>query len=372
VRIGLVVQPLERTPPVGYGSVERTVANLAEELVARGHEVTLFASGDSQTSARLVPAVGRAILHDLDYDGLAWWPNNIQIAQVVEMQEELDVVNSHSWYGFLPALHALDVVTVTHWHGRTDRAITRSVLHRYGFAPLVASSTHQRRETEDLGLNWIATVYSGIPSNKAPFSEEGDDYLVFLGRIAPVKRPDIAIRVAREARLGVKLIGKVLPEDRAYFESAVKPQLDIPGVEFLGEMDDVQKFPILSRALGLIHPAEWEACSLSLLESLACGTPVVCLDRGGNAEVVVNGEQGFVCASFGEMPEACARLREISRQACRERFLAEFTIERMADRYVAVLERAIEEQPPPREAARRARAPAGRSDGSRLGRTPTG
>lgn len=358
MRIGLVVQPLERTPPIGYGSVERTVGHLAEELVARGHDITLFASGDSQTSARLVPAVGRAILHDLDYDGLPWWPNNIQIAQVVEMQDEFDVVNSHSWYGFLPALHGLDVVAVTHWHGRTDRPITRSVLSRYRFAPLVASSTHQRRETEDLGLNWLATVYSGIPANKAPYSKESDDYLVFLGRIAPVKRPDIAIRAAREARLGVKVIGKVLPEDRTYFESEVKPQLDVPGVEFLGEMDDAQKFPILSRALGLIHPAEWEACSISLIESLACGTPVVCLDRGGNAEVVIDGEQGFVCSSFGEMPEACARLREISRPACRERFLAEFTIERMADRYLKVLERALEEQPPPREAARRGRAPA--------------
>jgi glycosyltransferase involved in cell wall biosynthesis len=353
MRIALVVQPLERTPPTGYGSVERTVANLAEELVRRGHDVTLFASGDSRTPARLVPAVDRAVLHDLEYDGLPWWPNAIQIAQVVELQREFDVVNSHSWYGFLPALHALDVVALTHWHGRTDRSITRSVLSRYAFAPLVASSLHQRTETADLGLNWIATVYSGIPEEKVTYSDFGDDYLVFLGRIAPVKRPDMAIRVAREARLRIKLIGKVLPEDRAYFDTAVKPHLDLPGVEFVGEMDDAEKMPILSRARALIHPAEWEACSLSLIESLGCGTPVVCLDRGGNAEVVLSGEHGFVCNSFAEMPEACARLRTISRQACRERFLAEFTIERMVDRYLAVFERALEEQPSAREAARR-------------------
>src|SRR5712692_6930804 len=134
MRIALVVQPLERTPPVGYGSVERTVANIVDELVARGHDVTLFASGDSRTSARLVAAVDRAILHDLEYDGLPWWPTAIQIAQAVEMQDEFDIVNSHSWYGFLPALHALDVVAITHWHGRTDRLITRSVLSRYAFA----------------------------------------------------------------------------------------------------------------------------------------------------------------------------------------------------------------------------------------------
>jgi glycosyltransferase involved in cell wall biosynthesis len=355
MRIALVVQPLERTPPIGYGSVERTVAHLAEELVARGHDVTLFASGDSRTSARLVPAVERAVLHDLEYDGQPWWPSTIQVAQVVEMQEEFDVVNSHAWYAFLPALPALDVVTLTHWHGRTDRAISRAVLSRYAFAALIASSEHQRRETRDLGLNWVATVYSGLPADKYDYADGGDDYLVFLGRIAPVKRPDVAIRAAREARLGIKLIGKVLPEDLAYFESAVKPLLGLPGIEFLGELDDAGKTPIISGALGLIHPAEWEACSLSLLEALACGTPVVCLRRGGNDEVILDGVTGFVRDSFAELPEACAQLHTISRRACRERFEAEFTIERMADRYLAAYEKALEEQPTPREAARRHR-----------------
>ena len=355
MRIGLVVQPLERTPPIGYGSVERTVAHLAEELVALGHDVTLFASGDSRTSARLVPAVERAVLHDLEYDGQRWWPSTIQVAQVFEMQDEFDVVNSHAWYAFLPALHALDVVTLTHWHGRTDRRITRDVLGRYAFAALVASSEHQRSETGDLGLNWVATVYSGIPAQKVEYSAESDDYLVFLGRITPVKRPDIAIRVAREARLRIKLIGNVLPEDQAYFEHVVKPLLGLPGIEFCGELDDARKMPILSKALGLIHPAEWEACSLSLIEALACGTPVVCLRRGGNAEVVVDEATGFVCDSFAELPEACGRLHTISRRACRERFEAEFTIEQMARRYVAAYEKALDEEPAPREASRRHR-----------------
>jgi glycosyltransferase involved in cell wall biosynthesis len=361
VRIALVVQPLERTPPIGYGSVERTVVHLTEEFIDRGHQVTLFASGDSATSARLVAPVERAVLHDLEYDGQPWWPGLIQISQVVALQGEFDVINSHAWYPFLPALHALEVLTITHWHGRTDRPISRRVLSEYAFAPLVASSDHQRRETQQLKLNWIATVQSGLPEEKYAYSADAEGYLVFLGRIAPVKRPDIAIQIAREVGLPIKLIGKVLPEDCDYFEQAVKPFLGLPGVEFLGELNDEAKTPILSRALALLHPAEWEACSLSLLEALACGTPVVCLRRGGNDEVVVDGVTGFVCDDFAEMPAACRRLGEIQRAACRAHFESGFTVRLMADRYLSVFDEAIACEPSAREAWARRRAYRGRA-----------
>lgn len=337
MRVGLVVQLLERTPPVRYGAVERIAAYLADGLVARGHDVTLFASGDSITTARLVAATDRSLLHDPEYVGELWWPHAIQHGQVVAMQETLDVINSHAGYSFLPLLHALRVPVVSTWHGRVDRPISRTILRAYAFAPLVALSDYQRTSTSDLGLTWLSTIYNGVPPSELEYGDRVGEYLVFLGRIAPDKHPEVAIEVASRAGLALRLIGR--STDRDYFDAMVRPLLKRPGIEYLGELEDEEKVKILSRALALVHPSDWEACSVAMVEALGSGTPVICFRRCGNAEIVTSGITGIVCDSLDEMVEACGIVERISRRACRDSFERRFSADLMVDQYVATYER---------------------------------
>src|SRR2546430_112930 len=216
MRVGLVVQALERTPPVRSGAVERTVWYLAERLVELGHEVTLFASGDSVTSARLVPACDRALLHDLEFEGQQWWVATVQAAQVVRMQAEFDVITSHAGYALLSALPAIRVPVTSTWHGFMHRPVTRRILREYAPASLMATSDYQRRATADLGLNWLAMVHNGVATSDVAYHATGERSLVFLARMARDKRPDLAIRVALAAGLPIRLAGKVLDQD--YFD----------------------------------------------------------------------------------------------------------------------------------------------------------
>jgi glycosyltransferase involved in cell wall biosynthesis len=336
MRVGLVVQLLERTPPVRYGAVERIVAYLADGLVARGHDVTLFASGDSLTSARLVAATDRSLLHDPEYVGELWWPHAIQHGQVVAMQGTFDVINSHAGYSFLPLLHALRVPVVSTWHGRVDRPISRAILRTYSFAPLIALSNYQRTSTEDLGLTWLSTIYNGVPTSELEYCDRVGEYLLFLGRIAPDKHPEVAIEVASRAGQSLRLVGR--STDRDYFDAIVRPLLKRPRIEYLGELEDEEKVKILSRALALVHPSDWEACSVAMVEALGSGTPVICFRRCGNAEIVTSGITGIVCDSLDEMVEACGIVERISRRACRDSFERRFSADLMVDQYVATYE----------------------------------
>jgi glycosyltransferase involved in cell wall biosynthesis len=337
MRVALVAQPLERVPPVRSGAVEMIISLLTEGLAARGHEVTLFASGDSVTTSRLVAPVPRAIEHDLDYQGQHWWPQSIQLGQVVDMEREFEVINSHAGYWFLPALRALQVPVVTTWHGYVHRVITRSILKAHAHASLIAVSEYQRHATSDLSLNWLETIHHGIPEADVVFSDRIGTYLLFLGRVSPVKRPHLAIRVALAAGMPIRVAGPI--EDLDYFETVIRPLLRHPDVEFVGECIGEDKRRLLSDALALVHTPAWESFGLSVIEALGSGTPAICPDRCSLPELVDHGVTGFVCQTTSEMRDACLRVAGLDRASCKAAFDQRFTVGRMLDAYEACLQR---------------------------------
>nr|BFE59219.1 glycosyltransferase family 4 protein [Dactylosporangium thailandense] len=339
MRIGLVVQPLERTPPIRYGAVERIVAYLADTLVERGHDVTLFASGDSQTRARLVPCTERALLHDPGHTGESWWVNNTQMAQVVAAQDEFDVINSHAGYAFLPATLALRTPVVTTWHGRMHLPVTHRMLEYYRHTAFISIARHQV-DAAGPGVRWAGHVPNGIPGDAVTYREHKRDFLLFLGRITPAKRPDVAIRAARRGGLPIRLAGRVAPADQDYFRTVVQPLLGSEA-EYLGEITDAEKLDLLADARGLMHPSDWEACSVSLIEAHAAGTPCLALDRGGNAEIVRHEVTGFVGDGEEDLVRGCRSLDRIAPASCRARYEEEFSADRMTDRALAALESEI-------------------------------
>lgn len=338
MRIALVVQALERIPPIRYGAVERIVGYLADCLVDRGHDVTLFASGDSLTRARLVPSADRALLHDPEYVGERWWVNNIQIAQVVAEQEAFDIVNSHAGYAFLPASLALRTPLVTTWHGRMHLPVTHRMVEHYRGAAFVSICRHQVAAAAASPVRWLANVPNGIPASAVTYRGEKSDFLLFLGRVTPAKRPDMAIRAAARAGLPIRLAGRVAPADQEYYRTAVRPLLKPGRAEYLGEIDDADKLELLADARALMHPSDWEACSVSLIEAHAAGTPCVALDRGGNAEIVEAGRTGFLGDSEDDLVRSCLALDAIRPADCRARYESEFTVDRMTDRAVGAFE----------------------------------
>ena len=308
------------------------------------------------TSATLVSGVDRAIWHDLDFVGEPTWPITRQLAQVFERQGDFDLIHSHADHGFFPLLYGLDVLAVSTLHARLDLPLYRDTLAHYPFAPLISISDAQRTGVADLDLRWLATVHHGLEPSTFTYSEEPGGYLVFLGRMSPEKGPEAAIRIAREVGLPLRIAAKIPAQDHHYYEDVLVPLLKEPGVEFLGEVNEQQKAQLLANACALLFPADWpEPFGLALIEALASGTPVVTLKRGSIPEIIVDGVTGFVCDSVGEMAEACSRLGDISRAACRQRFLDEFTVDRMVDRYEDVYTEALAQERLPRDVARERR-----------------
>jgi glycosyltransferase involved in cell wall biosynthesis len=353
MRIALVAPVVERVPPVRYGGTERVIHGLAEGLVDRGHQVTLFAAGDAQTRAELVASTRTAIWHDLDFDGDPSWPLLAQMGRVAARQRDFDIIHNHADATFFPLLRGLDVLALTTLHGRLDQPAYLDLLAQYPAAPLISISDAQRQGTENLGLRWLATVPHGLPADRFTFQPEAREHLVFVGRMAPEKGPDLAIKVALQTGLPLRIAAKVPEINRDWFDDVIRPLLKNPGIEFVGEVDERQKDALLGDARAVLFPANWpEPFGLVLIEALACGTPVVALRRGAIPEIVVDGATGFVRDHLGELPEAVARVGEIDRAACRARFLQEFTLERMVDRYEAVYNRALSIEPLPREVLR--------------------
>ncbi|HEV3230851.1 MAG TPA: glycosyltransferase family 4 protein [Candidatus Dormibacteraeota bacterium] len=354
MRIALVAPVVERVPPVRYGGTERVVHNLAEGLIDHGHQVTLFAAGDAQTRAELVASVDQAVWHNLDFDGDPNWPLVAEMGRVAARQRDFDVIHNHADAVFFPLLLGLDVLALTTLHGRLDQPAYLDLLGQFRPAPLISISDAQRRGTEALDLNWVATVHHGLSPRRFTFQPEPRRHLVFLGRISPEKGPDIAIKVAIQAGLPLLIAAKVPDVNRDYFDNVIRPLLKSPGIEFLGEVNEREKDALLGDARALLFPADWpEPFGLALIEAMACGTPVVALRRGSIPEIVSDGLTGFVCDTPGEMPDAVARIGEIARRACRERFEAEFSVDSMVERYEAVYTRALAEQPLPRRGFQR-------------------
>jgi glycosyltransferase involved in cell wall biosynthesis len=338
MRIAQVAPLYERVPPHRYGGTERVVSYLTEELVAAGHDVTLFASGDSITRARLVAASEQSLrLGDPACDHVAM--HLAMLVRVYERAKEFDVIHCHTDYLGLPFARTASVPTVLTLHGRLDIPEAHPIYRSFPEVALVSISDAQRAPLT--GVRWAATVYHGLPRHLYEFHETPGSYLVFLGRISPEKRPDAAIRVAVRAGIRLRIAAKVDAPDREYFERNVRPRLDHPLVEFLGEVDDRDKARLLAGALALVFPIDWpEPFGMVLIESLACGTPVIARRRGSVPEVITDGHTGVLCESEDEMVTAIARVAELSRAACRMEFERRFSVEAMAEAYLRVYERA--------------------------------
>ena len=343
MRIAQVAPLTEAVPPKLYGGTERVVSWLTEELVALGHDVTLFASGDSRTSARLEATWPKA----LRLDGSVRDPNvlhMLMLERVHQRAEEFDILHCHlDYYPFsLFSRHATPFVTTL--HGRLDLPEHQPLFSLFSSIPVISISNAQRRPLPQ--ANFIATVHHGLPEQMLLPRPVMPSYLAFLGRIAPEKGVDRAIRIARHSGIPLRIAAKVDKVDVEYFDTVIRPEIRGPEVEFIGEISDLEKSDFLSGAIGLLMAIDWpEPFGLSMIEAMACGTPVVAFNRGSVPEVVEDGLTGFVVEDEQSAMIAVDRLPELSREAVRKRFEQRFTAGRMAKDYLAIYRRLAEVEP---------------------------
>jgi glycosyltransferase involved in cell wall biosynthesis len=339
MRIAQVAPLFESVPPQNYGGTERVVSYLTEELVAQGHDVTLFASGDSVTKARLVPACPRSLRTDRGcVDQMV--PHLVMLEEVVRRRREFDVIHFHVDYSHFPFSRRHRYPHVTTLHGRLDIPELPLIYREYPDMPVVSISDAQRRPLP--WLNWQTTCHHGLPLDLHTYRERPADYLVFLGRISPEKRPDRAVEIARRTGMKLKVAAKVDRNDRDYFAELIEPLFRDPLVEFLGEVGGRDKDELLGGAAALLFPIDWpEPFGLVMIEALACGTPVIAWGHGSVPEVIDDGVTGFLVDSIGGAVESVRRLPSLSRARCRQAFLDRFAVAKMAERYLAVYRRLI-------------------------------
>jgi glycosyltransferase involved in cell wall biosynthesis len=341
MRIAQVAPLFERVPPRLYGGTERVVSYLTEELVRLGHDVTLFASGDSETSARLVAACPRALWRDADVRDTL--PHHVRLMELVFGDVgRFDVIHFHCDYLHFPLLRRQPHPSVTTLHGMVHPPDVAALFAEYHDVPLVSISDDQRRPLP--GANWLGTVHHGLPLDSFTFRADAGSYLVYLGRMSPEKRVDRAIDIACRARVPLKIAAKIYPEERHYFDDTLQPLIEAakPLVEFIGEIDDRGRNDLLGGAAAFLFPIEWpEPFGLVMIEALACGTPVIAWRRGSVPEVVEDGVTGYVVESIEEALAAVGRVDRLSRARCREAFETRFDAERMARDYLDVYRRVI-------------------------------
>ena len=333
MRIAQVAPLAESVPPQLYGGTERIVSYLTEELVRAGHQVTLFASGDSVTSAELISVTERAIRLDPEViDPLAL--SMVLLERVAAEEDRFDVVHfhyDHVQYGYM---RRLDVPSLATMHGRMDLPELATLFDEYAEIPLVSISDAQRHPLPD--LNWLATVYHGLPMDQIATYPESGTYLAFLGRISPEKRLDRAIQIAQRVGMPLKVAAKVDDVDREYFEAEIQP-LITEDVEFIGEIADDAKDDFLGRAAALLFPIDWpEPFGLVMIEAAARGTPVVAFRNGSVPEVIDEGVTGVVVDDVDEAVRAIPDVLALPREAVREAAVRRFSAERMARDYVSV------------------------------------
>src|SRR5262245_8562689 len=325
----------EAVPPLRYGGTERVVSWLTEALVRRGHDVTLFATGDSRTAARLVEVAPRGLRQAGVMDTMA--PQVLSCCLLRDRLTEVDVVHSHLDYYPLAMRRLGDPPLVTTLHGRLDLPEIAPLYRRFG-QPVVSISDAQRAPLRD--LRWVATVHHGLPLADYPPGPGAGDYLVFLGRMSPEKLPHAAIDLARRAGIRPVLAAKVELADRDYFEEAVVPRLREPGIEYVGETDFAETLALLQNARALLFPILWpEPFGLAMIEAMACGTPVITRRYGSTPEVVAHGKVGFVCDDDRGLRRAIGRIDSIDRAACRRWVATHFSDDRMAAAYERVYRR---------------------------------
>ena len=328
----------ESVPPQLYGGTERIVSYVTEELVRQGHEVTLFASGDSTTAAQLKAGCPRALrLHESHLIN--------RDAPMILMQEQAlgtasgqyDIIHSHLDFLSFPLSRRSHAPVVTTLHGRLDLPELQPIFDEYAEMPVVSISNAQRTPLPQ--ANWAGTVYHGIPKDLYSLHDRPGSYLAFLGRISPEKCPDHAIEVAKRVGMPLRIAAKVDPADHAYFKEKIERLLDHPLVEYVGEINDAEKNDFLGEAAALLCPYDWpEPFGLVLIEAMACGTPVLAYRQGSIPEIIDHGVTGYICDNVGEMAQTIAGLSLIDRRRCREIFEKRFTVERMVRDYLAIYE----------------------------------
>jgi glycosyltransferase involved in cell wall biosynthesis len=325
---------MESVPPQMYGGTERVVSYLTEELVRQGHHVTLFASGDSITSAQLVPCADRAMR--LDSTNPSPLPQHlIMVEKLRRHAADFDVIHFHVDYLHFPLCRHSGWHTLTTLHGRLDLPEVTRFYREFDELPLVSISNSQRQPMPP--VNWAGTVYHGLPVDLYAFNERPDDYVAFVGRISPEKRPDRAIEIARRAGIKLKIAAKVDRVDEAYYAECIRPLLADPYVEFIGEIGDDEKRALLSGARALLFPVNWpEPFGLVMIEAMACGTPVVAYRCGAVPEVIKDGVSGFIVGNMEDAVAAVGRIDRLPRAGVRAEFEWRFTAERMALDYVGI------------------------------------
>ncbi len=344
MRIAQVAPLFESVPPKYYGGTERVVSYLTEELVCQGHEVTLFASGDSVTKAHLVAACRRSLRLDKHcIDQLSH--QVLMLEHVFQRAAEFDIVHFHVDYLHFPLSRREQLTHVTTLHGQLDIPDLVPLYHEFRDMPVVSISNCQREPLP--WANWQATIYHGVPADTYQFRAEPGSYLAFLGRISPEKRVDRAIKIARQVQIPLKIAAKVDRVDKDYFEAVVEPLLRDSLIEFVGEIGDGEKDEFLGHAYALLFPIDWpEPFGLAMIEAMACGTPVIAYRSGAVPEVMEEGHTGFIVEGLEDAVEAVRRVPELSRKRCREIFYQRFTAARMAHDYVQLYERLIKSKRP--------------------------
>jgi glycosyltransferase involved in cell wall biosynthesis len=334
MKIAQIAPLIESVPPRLYGGTERIVSYLTDELVRMGHEVTLFASGDSVSRANLVSSAPMALRLDANVrDPIPYYM--LQLDRVRRHADEFDILHFHIDQFHFPLFRDMAHRTITTLHGRQDLPDLKALYVGFSDMPLVSISDAQRQPIAS--ANFVATVHHGLPKNlHAPTYHPRGGYVAFIGRISPEKGPDRAIRLARTLGIPLKIAAKVDKADEAYFREKIAPLLDGPGVEFIGEINEREKTKFLGDAQALLFPIDWpEPFGLSLIEAMSCGTPVLAFCRGSVPEVVDDGVTGIIVDGMDDAVRMLPRVIALDRRAVRRRFEERFSAERMAKEYLA-------------------------------------
>ncbi len=334
MRIAQVAPLYESVPPQLYGGTERVVSYLTEELVRQGHAVTLFASGDSVTSAELAPICPAALR--LDKQCIDQFAHHVvMVEQVFKAIESFDVIHFHIDYLHFPLSRRYRANHVTTLHGRLDIPDLVPLYQEFSEMPVISISNAQRKPLP--WLNWVGNVYHGLPEDLFTFRSEPGKYLVYVGRISPEKRVDRVVEIARRAGMPVKIAAKVDRADREYYEQTIEPLFRDPLVEYVGEVNEKEKNELIGNAFAFLFPIDWpEPFGLVMIEAMACGTPIVAYRCGSVPEVMVEAETGYVVENEDEAVQALERVATLSRVRCRRVFEQRYTATRMAEDYLAV------------------------------------
>ena len=337
MRIAQVAPLYESVPPKFYGGTERVVSYLTEELVRQGHEVTLFASGDSVTAARLISGSTRSLRLDPGCrDPIA---HHVRLMELVARRaDDFDIIHFHIDYLHFPVSKRIATPSITTLHGRLNFPDLVPLYREYRDVPVISISDSQRAPLP--WLNWQATIHHGLPEDLYRFQDSTDDYLAFVGRISPEKRADRAIEIARRTGIKLRIAAKVDRTDQEYFETVIQPLLSDPIVEFVGEIGEREKSNFFGNARALLFPIDWpEPFGLVMIEAMACGTPVIAYRNGSVGEIIEPGVNGFIVEDMDSAVEAVGRIASVNRRRCRQHFEQKFSVRRMAEDYVKVFQR---------------------------------